>query len=187
MNESKIPSLGFVLLGLLQQKASSGYDLRKALSSTAMKTYSDSPGAIYPALRRLEKHGLIRGSAENRAGSRRRRVFRMTRKGLAALKKWIALPVTQEDLVRGQQEIMLRFALSEPTAGPAAALALLRSLQNVLKAYIPVLQDQLNSTRSILPTSGRLAFEYGIQGYKALLEWSRFAAASYERGKEGTS
>jgi DNA-binding PadR family transcriptional regulator len=30
-------------------KPSSGYDLRKIFSSTSMKTYSGSPGAIYPA------------------------------------------------------------------------------------------------------------------------------------------
>ena len=63
MADSKIPSLGYALLGLLQ-KPSSGYDLRKVFSSTSMKTYSDSPGAIYPALRRLEHRGLVRGTIE---------------------------------------------------------------------------------------------------------------------------
>ena len=40
MADSKIPSLGYARLGLLQ-KPSSGYDLRKVFSSTSMKTYSD--------------------------------------------------------------------------------------------------------------------------------------------------
>jgi hypothetical protein len=54
MNSPKIPALGYALLGLLM-KPSSGYDLRKIFSSTSMKTYSGSPGAIYPALRRPAK------------------------------------------------------------------------------------------------------------------------------------
>jgi DNA-binding PadR family transcriptional regulator len=70
MADSKIPSLGYALLGLLQ-KPSSGYDLRKVFSSTSMKTYSDSPGAIYPALRRLEHRGLVRGTIEEGSGMRR--------------------------------------------------------------------------------------------------------------------
>src|SRR3954462_14165168 len=76
-NQSKIPSLGYALLGLLQQKPSSGYDLRKIFSSTSMKTYSDSPGAIYPALRRLEQEALIRGTIEEGSGLRRREVFQL--------------------------------------------------------------------------------------------------------------
>ena len=58
--KTKIPSLGYALLGLLQGKPSSGYDLRKIFSSTSMRTYSDSPGSIYPALLRLEKQGLMK-------------------------------------------------------------------------------------------------------------------------------
>ena len=93
---STIPQLGYALLGLLQGKPSSGYDLRKIFSSTSMRTYSDSPGSIYPALLRLEKQKLIRGSIES--GSRRRQVFRLTPKGLAELKQWITAPVTLEDV-----------------------------------------------------------------------------------------
>jgi Transcriptional regulator PadR-like family len=61
---AKIPCLGYALMGLLQGKPSSGYELRKLFSSASMRTYSDSPGAIYPALRRLEHQSLIRGTIE---------------------------------------------------------------------------------------------------------------------------
>src|SRR5580704_12277438 len=74
MNSTKIPTLGYALLGLLHQKPASGYDLRKIFSSTSLKSYSDSPGAIYPALGRLEKQGLIRGTVEEVSGLRRRQI-----------------------------------------------------------------------------------------------------------------
>jgi len=54
-------ALAFALLGLIGQEPRSGYDLRKFFSSTPMISFSDSPGAIYPALRRLEQRGLVRG------------------------------------------------------------------------------------------------------------------------------
>ena len=91
MNQST-SRLGYALLGLLQQKPASGYDLRKIFSASSMKTYSDSPGAIYPALRRLEQQGLIRGQIEKSSGQRRRETFRPTPLGLRQLKEWIALP-----------------------------------------------------------------------------------------------
>jgi len=56
---------------LLWQSPRSGYDLRKFFSATPMMSFSDSPGAIYPALRRLEQRGFIRGQAE---GARRRKI-----------------------------------------------------------------------------------------------------------------
>ena len=47
--------LGYALLGLIHQQPLSGYDVKKIFASTPMAGFSDSPGAIYPALRRLEK------------------------------------------------------------------------------------------------------------------------------------
>ena len=182
MSSTKIPSLGYALLGLLQ-KPSSGYDLRKVFSSTSMKTYSDSPGAIYPALARLEKAGLIRGTIEEGSGLRRRQIFRLTPKGHSELKQWITRPVTREDLVWGQQEIMLRFAFSEIAVGPAAAIELLQSLETALQAYVEALQEELQQMTTAMPTSARLAFECGIRGNQCLLDWIHYALATYE--KEG--
>jgi DNA-binding PadR family transcriptional regulator len=185
----KIPALGYALLGLLQ-KASSGYDLRKVFSSTSMKTYSDSPGAIYPALRRLEKQGLVRGTIEEGSGLRRRQVFRLTSKGLAELKKWITRPVSRDDMIGKQAEIMLRFAFSETAVGRDASLALLKSLEAALKPYLDGLHEEFRIVKAVAPASGWLAFECGIRGTECLLEWAHYAIATYEkegRKKGGTS
>lgn len=185
MQIRKIPSFGYALLGLLHQKPSSGYDLRKIFSSTSMKTYSDSPGAIYPALARLQKQGLIRGTIEEGAGLRRRQVFRLTSKGLMELKAWIVFPITREDLVRGQPEIMLRFAFSEQVIGVQAALDLLRSMKAALKPYVQGLREEAQALKSVAPLSGRLAFQAGLRGSESLLQWCRFAIATYEKKAKG--
>jgi DNA-binding PadR family transcriptional regulator len=75
--------LGYALLGLLHQRPSSGYALRKTFATTPMGTFSDRPGAIYPALRRLERQGLVRGRVESSAGLRQKQTFRLTPQGLA--------------------------------------------------------------------------------------------------------
>ena len=186
MTPTKIPALGYALLGLLQGKPSSGYDLRKAFSSTSMRTYSGSPGAIYPALTRLERAGLIRGKIEQGSGLRRRQLFRLTPKGVSELKAWIARPVTREDLLWGQQEIMLRFAFCDSAAGSAASLALLQSLQAALKTYIPALHEELRTIKPTFPLSAGLAFECGIRASETLLDWTRSAISAYEKdGKKG--
>ncbi|MBZ5681230.1 MAG: PadR family transcriptional regulator [Acidobacteriia bacterium] len=185
MKAQKISRLGYALLGLLRQRPSSGYDLRKIFSSTAMKTYSDSPGAVYPALRRLEQQGLIRGSLEHGSGLRRRQIFHHTPKGLAELKKWIVRPITQDDLARRDLEVLLRFAFSEEVVGPVASVQLLKSLQAELVVHLAVLSEQLAAARSKMSISGRLAFECGLRGCESWLEWTRYAIATYEKQEKG--
>ena len=179
MAQATISKLGCALLGLLQQRPSSGYDLRKIFSTTAMTTYSDSPGAIYPALQRLQQRGFIRGSIESGSGMRRRQVFRLTAQGTAELRKWIARPVLRADIIRGLDEVMLRFAFSEQAVGPSASVRILQSLQAELASYIPDLHAQLGAGKATMPTSGRLALESGIQGYECLLRWTKDALGTY--------
>jgi DNA-binding PadR family transcriptional regulator len=181
------PCLGYALMGLLQGKPSSGYELRKIFSSTSMRSYSDSPGAIYPALRRLERQSLIRGTIEEGAGLRRRQRFRLTPKGVAALKAWIARPVTREDLVAGQSEILLRFAFSEQTAGVTGSLELLTSFEAALKPYLAGLREELQASRGAMSGSGRMAFECGVRQTECLLEWAQHAITTYTKEKEGGS
>jgi DNA-binding PadR family transcriptional regulator len=173
--------LGYALLGLLQPKPQSGYDLRKIFASTSMKTYSDSPGAIYPALRRLEEQGLIRGKVEKGVGMRQRQLFRVTPSGVAALRKWIQRPITRADLVWGQQEIMLRFAFAHNAAGADTAVALLRSLEAELKTYVAALHEELSKMKDFVPISARLAFECGVRGNECLLTWAHSAITTYEK------
>jgi PadR family transcriptional regulator AphA len=183
----KIPALGYALLGLLNGRPASGYDLRKIFSSTSMKSYSDSPGAIYPALGRLHKQGLIRGTIEEGAGMRRRQVFRVTAKGVSELKQWIARPITRDDIVGGPQEVILRFAFSEMVVGSAAAVELLHSLEAVLQGYVTSLNAELKALPAMMPTSGHLAFECGVRGNQGLLDWTHYALTTYETKKRGKS
>jgi len=183
---AKISRLGYALMGLLQGMPSSGYELRKIFSSTSMRTYSDSPGAIYPALRRLEHQSLIRGTIEEGSGRRRQR-FRLTPKGVAALKAWIARPVTREDLVAGQAEILLRFAFSEQAAGVTGSLELLRSFETALRPYLAALREEFRTSKAATSGSGRMAFECGVRQTACLLEWVQSAITAYTKEKEGAS
>jgi DNA-binding PadR family transcriptional regulator len=180
LKDPKIPSLGYALMGLLHGKPSSGYDLRKIFSSTSLKTYSDSPGAIYPALRRLEQQSMIRSTIIEGGGLRRRQVFRLTAKGLAELKKWIALPISREDVERGCGEILLRFAFSETAAG-AASLQLLKELRAAIATQLARLHEEFRTSSGMMPISGRLAFECGIRGTECLLQWTEYAIKTYQK------
>ncbi|HME58269.1 MAG TPA: PadR family transcriptional regulator [Terracidiphilus sp.] len=173
--------LGFALLGLIHQQPMSGYDLRKIFASTAMGTFSDSPGAIYPALRRLEERGLARGTVVESSSLRRRRVFRITPKGLSAFKEWLKKPVTRDDVIRRIKDLMLRFAYMDRTVGEERTVRFLRGFAEQLESYISSLHQYFESHAHEMPLSGRLAGECGLQEYEMRLQWVRTSIAVYER------
>ncbi|HEV1993278.1 MAG TPA: PadR family transcriptional regulator [Candidatus Acidoferrum sp.] len=178
--------LAFALLGLLQQKPRSGYDLRKIFSNTPMGSFSDSPGAIYPALQRLEKRGFVACRVQVTSGLRRRRLFRPTAAGRAAFKAWQTRAIASDDVINHVDELMLRFSFMDETAGSVQAMRFLNALAKELVAYIPSLREFLKVQGASIPLSGRLALESGIRGYETLLGWTRSALATYrKRRKEG--
>jgi len=184
MNEND-SLLGFALLGLLLERPRSGYDLRKVFAQTAMGSFSDSPGAIYPALGRLEKRGLVRGTVEESTSLRKRRVFKVTAKGVAALKAWLRRPVTRDDVMRRIGELMLRFAFMDEALGAERTTDFLREYAEQLSEYIASLKEFHTAEADKMRMSARLAFESGIEEYEVRLKWARSSLAVFEKRKRG--
>ncbi len=181
MTAGPISVLGYALLGLLNQQPSSGYDLRKVFAETAMGSFSDSPGAIYPALARLEKHGLIKGEVKNSGSLRRRRLFHLAPKGRDELVAWLRLPITRSDVMRGQDQLMLRFGFLGEALGNRAAVEFLESMRAEIASYLAELKAFFDANHKQMSLSGKLALDSGIRGYDALLQWSEHAIRLYKR------
>jgi DNA-binding PadR family transcriptional regulator len=185
MKPQETSLLGYAMLGILQQQPLSGYDLRKIFAATPLMAFSDSPGAIYPALERLQQRGLIRGRIQKGSGLRQRRVFRLTPAGMGQLRLWLKRPVTRDEVVRGADALVLRFSFMDGGLSRAHSARFLKALEAELAAYIPTLRDFLKSQKGGMPVSGRLALESGVQGYEALLRWARQGQAVYRRELKG--
>ena len=181
MKRSDIPLLGYALLGLIDLKPSSGYDLRKVFAETAMGNYSSSPGAIYPALERLESQRLIRGVVEDSAGLRRRRVYHATAIGATELRKWLSKTVKADDVMRGAPELMLRFSFMDHALGADAAISFLQEFRSSLKSYLSGLEAYARANGKKMPLSGRLALESGIRSYRGMYDWTGYAIRAYRQ------
>jgi DNA-binding PadR family transcriptional regulator len=176
-------TLGYALLGLLHQLPRSGYDLRKVFSTTPIGRFSDSPGAIYPALRRLVRRRWIAAPAAARGG-RRRRVYEPTAAGRRALSEWLARPATRDEVVRDWDLLMLRLAfMTENAQGPEPFLA---GLAAEVRGHVAELEAFLAGPGAGMPLSARLAFESGLEGYRAQVRWvARAQAAARARRRSG--
>src|SRR5437588_8875419 len=80
---------GRVILGMIAFGRQTGYDIKQLVDKSTRHFWAASYGQIYPELRRLEEHGLVRGVSDPRGG-RARTVYQLTPAGTAALHEWLA-------------------------------------------------------------------------------------------------
>jgi DNA-binding PadR family transcriptional regulator len=173
--ETGLSTLSLAILGLVSQSPLTGYDVRKMFATTPMGHFSSSPGAIYPALRRIEEAGWVRGKMGESKTRRERVVYEITARGLRALKQHFSRPVTRDDVIWHMDDLMLRFGFMDPIVGREMTLRFLRAFASELETYATELRRYLDSVRDIMPPCGRLAMENGIEGYETNAQWARRA------------
>jgi DNA-binding PadR family transcriptional regulator len=122
----------FVILKLISEKPSHGYEIIKAIEDRLGGAYAPSPGIVYPALTLLEEQGLIR--VESTDGPRK--LYAVTPEGETVLERNRGLI---EAIFRRIAEINARHG-----GGPAPQI--LRAMENLkLALRLRLSQGQLNA------------------------------------------
>ena len=78
--------LDLLLMSVLSRGPGHGYEVITRLRERSDGAFELPEGTVYPALHRLEARGLL-SSAWDRTGGRRRRVYRLSESGKAALQE----------------------------------------------------------------------------------------------------
>jgi PadR family transcriptional regulator PadR len=84
-NDLKKGSAELLVLSLVEHEARHGYELSKLIDLRSRGQLTFNVASLYPLLYRLERRGLVRGRWVEKAGQRRRRYYRITAAGKAAL------------------------------------------------------------------------------------------------------
>ncbi len=80
----------YAILGVLNMKPCSGYDIKKFCDKTISHFWNENFGHIYPVLKQLSEEELI--EPINSASEDRRKVYRITEKGKEAFEYWLIQP-----------------------------------------------------------------------------------------------
>jgi DNA-binding PadR family transcriptional regulator len=163
----RLGTLDFALLGLLAKSPASGYDIRKIMQVTPLGRYSDSPGSIYPALRRLERMRLLSGRADE--SGRRRYTFAMTALGRQTFRDWLTAPIGEPPL--DTRMLDLRLALMSEILSPRHVRRFLREYGTAIDADVGRLTAAQAELRPQLSYSSRLALAMGITLLKHQARW----------------
>jgi len=167
-----------VLLGVIADEPRSGYGLKKMFSSSPASVYQPSPGALYPALRRLEERGLLHAERQVSSGRRALRLYQVTEAGLAVYLEWLRKPVVPETVGADLGQHLMRFSLMENYLERAEVIAFLADLGDALDGFVRGVEQFVVSRQGTLREHALLALEHGIAIHRASLEWVRSAMAA---------
>jgi len=142
--------LRFVLLQLIADKPSHGYELIKAIEERLGGRYSPSPGIVYPTLTLLEELGYVSVDAADGGGRKR---YSVTPAGL----DFIAANKTTVD------EMMARMAGGVDGAGPRAGRPpqVVRAIENLKLAMrlrlagTPLTEQQAHEFAAVLDNAAQ--------------------------------
>ena len=79
--ELKKGSAELLILSLVEEQARHGYDIARLIEIRSKGALSFHAASLYPLLYRLEQRGWIKGRWVEKAGERRRRLYRLTPAG----------------------------------------------------------------------------------------------------------
>jgi PadR family transcriptional regulator AphA len=178
--------LDYAILGFLNYRPSSGYDLKKIFDSSVQHFWPADQSQIYRTLARLMEQGFVKMEKIPQEDRPDRKVYSITDSGRQELLKWLAGPPPFEE-TRSAPLIQVFFAgqLSDE-ANLAKFEAVAGALRAVLDKYeqIPALVDayshEIGSPREQFFWT--LTLENGICNMRANLEW---AESVIERLKNG--
>ena len=83
--ELKKGSAELLILALVEARPRHGYDIGKLIDARSQGALRFNVASLYPLLYRLEKRGWIAGRWSEKAGERRRRLYRLTPEGRKVL------------------------------------------------------------------------------------------------------
>ena len=168
-------SLPHVLLGLLWESPSTGYDLARSLEREVEPLWRAEISQIYPALARLRRAGFVLLRVLGPRRGPRRNLYRITAAGRRELKRWLSEPSPPP---ASKDEGLTRIALAD--ALPAA------ERRALLSRYERVIADEIRRLRESSPQRASLSDgrRGAVERLEATRRWVRSVAASIPGGSE---
>jgi DNA-binding PadR family transcriptional regulator len=186
--------LEYGLMCLIARAPMTGSQLVTLLRRYPLAGTGKSPGAVYPALYRLEEAGLVcartrRTShvralyAARRGGPGREgpREFGLTGEGVIRLRRWATRRVTRTEVLERPEHLLLRFAMCTGLAGPTAARRVALQCRRVCAELARELAEDIDRLRGTASPSARLALECTLALIEARVAWSRRAEVELAR------
>jgi DNA-binding PadR family transcriptional regulator len=159
-------STKFALLGLLNIKKMSAYDLAKFAKESIGYFWNESYSNVHRTLKILSDEKLIRKLPEK--GSRNKNIYEITDHGRQVLSEWLS---NHEHTTIYRDELLLKLFVSKSNDYPALLIDLKNLLDDLLvqRQVYSELQNFISTKQENL--SYDLVLDYGIVENETTIEW----------------
>lgn len=173
--------LELAILGLLQDKASYGYELKQELDRKLGHFWQVSMGSLYPTLNRLEERGAIEVLAHSDKTARRKKVYRITDVGREEFVELIDDPTSSQ---WDDEKFPLRFAFFHYVK-PEVRLRLLERRRAYLVDKLEDFDESLREAGERIDSYTLSLMRHGMEQTAADIEWLDELIAAERRQASG--
>ena len=168
--KTALTDLEYTVLGIVWKKAPcTAYSIMREFSGSPSSYYRGSAGTIYPLVRRLEtRRHLV--SSEGGRGRRPHVTYEISRKGLAALRRWLTPPLPEAAAAITFDPLRTRaFFLKALT--PGQRLAFVVHAQKQLHTQLDVVEAECTRYRDEGDPFSALAMDGALHVIRARIAW----------------
>ena len=176
----------YLILGLLSEEPLTGYQIKRLVDVRFRFFWNESYGQLYPTLKALSACGYISATEqEGEPSPRAQKTYRLTPRGLEALRGWLAQPVEKESV---RLELLLKMYFSNLT-DPGVMLEHVRKFQSAHEKDLEILDAFDRELRAIEhddpahPAVLRVV-DFGRKANRAYLDWCRETVEFLEERKK---
>ena len=184
-------SLPHALLGLIQYRPATGYELKAAFDGSIHFFWNATLPQIYRTLSRMEADGWVTSRVEHQAKKPSRRVFSLTAAGVTEFQRWLAEP---PDKIEFRNPVLVKLFFGRQMS-PELFTAQLRRWQESHAALLarfeseidPVIERYAESTGATQDAAyWRICLDYGKHHSRMVKDWcERVLTARTARKKQG--
>lgn len=147
-------TLKYALLGLLNQKSLTGYDLMKEFETTVSEFWYAKHSQIYPELKKLTDDGLVEFKVETVGSAMQKKVYSITGKGREEFLDWMLEKCPLEHTPKSEFRLRVFFSSA---LEPQARLVLLQEQLEKYRGRLKHLQSNFEKFPQV-PPQGSDAF-----------------------------
>lgn len=158
----------YVVLGLLEQRAMSGYDIKKTLEQARYSFWRESFGQLYPTLKTLSEEGLVSMRVDAQGGGTQRKVYEITAQGREELRRWLNTTPREPS---SRDEVALRVDLGAH-APPVFSVTLLEGVVRQCELKLATLYGELKQRAHDLDSYDAMGMEWTYRYLHARRRWA---------------
>lgn len=157
-----------VILGILQKKPRTGYEINDILQNQISYFYDGTYGMIYPTLKKLEQEGKVRKEIVIQDDKPNKNIFSITSKGEDELKKYLESDIADEIF---KSDFLMKLFFGE-NLSQEQVIKLISSEIATKEKQIKKLETSLSQWESQgIGQLQKLTVGYGLAKYRSVVKY----------------